>query len=66
MKKFFRTYWGKGLLYAAVILSALLLMASVLGAVYMVLDGYYFRTEEVIREEKIESMAQDTSAALHP
>ena len=64
MKKFFRTYWGKGLLYAAVILSALLLMASVLGAVYMVLDGYYFRTEEVIREEKIESMAQDTSQDL--
>ena len=64
MKKFFRTYWGKGLLYAAVILSALLLMASVLGAVYMVLDGYYFRTEEVIREEKIELMAQDTSQDL--
>lgn len=64
MKNFFRTYWGKGLLYAAVILSALLLMASVLGAVYMVLDGYYFRTEEVIREEKIESMAQDTSQDL--
>jgi signal transduction histidine kinase len=39
-------------------------MASVLGAVYMVLDGYYFRTEEVIREEKIESMAQDTSQDL--
>lgn len=64
MKKFFRTYWGKGLLYAAVILSALLLMASVLGAGYMVLDGYYFRTEEVIREEKIELMAQDTSQDL--
>lgn len=61
MKKFFRTYWGKGLLYAAVILSVIVLLLSVAAAAYMVIEGYYFRTKEIIREENIEDLAQNTA-----
>jgi len=56
MRNFFRTYVGKGLLYAAVILSALMLALSVLGAAYMISSDYYLKSEEDILNENLESM----------
>lgn len=56
MRNFFRTYVGKGLLYAAVILSAIMLALSVLGAAYMIIDDYYLKSEEDILNENLESM----------
>lgn len=57
MRNFFRTYVGKGLLYAAVILSAIMLALSVLGAAYMISSDYYLKSEEDILNENLESMA---------
>lgn len=56
MRNFFRTYVGKGLLYAAVILSAIMLALSVLGAAYMISSDYYLKSEEDILNENLESM----------
>lgn len=56
MRNFFRTYVGKGLLYVAVILSAIMLALSVLGAAYMIIDDYYLKSEEDILNENLESM----------
>ena len=56
MRNFIRTYVGKGLLYAAVILSAIMLALSVLGAAYMITDDYYLKSEEDILNENLESM----------
>ena len=47
---------GKGLLYAAVILSTIMLALSVLGAAYMIIDDYYLKSEEDILNENLESM----------
>ena len=47
---------GKGLLYAAVILSAIMLALSVLGAAYMISSDYYLKSEEDILNENLESM----------
>lgn len=56
MRNFFRTYVGKGLLYAAVILSTIMLALSVLGAAYMISSDYYLKSEEDILNENLESM----------
>ena len=56
MRNFIRTYVGKGLLYAAVILSTIMLALSVLGAAYMIIDDYYLKSEEDILNENLESM----------
>ena len=56
MRNFFRTYVGKGLLYAAVILSAITLALSVLGATYMICYDYYMKTEADILNENMDSM----------
>ena len=56
MRNFFRTYVGKGLLYAAVVLSAIMLALSVLGAAYMISSDYYLKSEEDILNENLESM----------
>lgn len=56
MRNFIRTYVGKGLLYAAVILSAIMLALSVLGAAYMISSDYYLKSEEDILNENLESM----------
>lgn len=56
MRNFFRTYVGKGLLYAAVILSSIMLALSVLGAAYMIIEDYYLKSEEDILNENLESM----------
>ena len=56
MRNFFRTYVGKGLLYAAVLLSAIMLALSVLGAAYMISSDYYLKSEEDILNENLESM----------
>lgn len=56
MRNFFRTYVGKGLLYAAVILSSIMLALSVLGAAYMISSDYYLKSEEDILNENLESM----------
>lgn len=57
MRNFFRTFAGKGLLYAAVILSAITLALSVLGATYMICYDYYVESEEDILNENLESLA---------
>lgn len=56
MRNFFRTYVGKGLLYAAVILSSIMLALSVLGAAYMIIEDYYLKSEEDILNENLESL----------
>ena len=56
MRNFIRTYVGKGLLYAAVILSTIMLALSVFGAAYMIIDDYYLKSEEDILNENLESM----------
>ena len=61
MKDFFKTFFGKGLLYAAVLISSIVLALSVLGAVYMIYSNYYIQSEEYIREEQIESMVRGSS-----
>ena len=62
MKDFFKTFFGKGLLYAAVLISSIVLALSVLGAVYMIYSNYYIQSEEYIREEQIETMVRGSSA----
>ena len=62
MKDFFRSFFGKGLLYAAVLISSIVLALSVLGAVYMIYSNYYIQSEEYIREEQIETMVRGSSA----
>lgn len=57
MRNFFRSFAGKGLLYAAVVLSAIALTLSVLGATYMICYDYYVKSEEDILNENLESMA---------
>ena len=56
MRNFIRTYVGKGLLYAAVILSTIMLALSVLGAAYMIIEDYYLKSEEDILNENLESL----------
>ena len=56
MRNFFRTYVGKGLLYATVILSTITLALSVLGATYMICYDYYMKTEADILNENMDSM----------
>ena len=62
MKDFFKTFFGKGLLYAAVLISSIVLALSVLGAVYMIYSNYYIQSEDYIREEQIETMVRGSSA----
>ncbi len=56
MRNFFRTYVGKGLLYAAVILSTITLALSVLGATYMICYDYYMKTEADILNENMDTL----------
>ena len=62
MKDFFRSFFGKGLLYAAVLISAIVLALSVLGAAYMYYSDYYTQSEEFIREDQIGVMVRSSSA----
>lgn len=62
MKDFFRSFFGKGLLYAAVLISAIVLALSMLGAAYMYYSNYYTQSEEFIREDQIGVMVRGSSA----
>ena len=64
MKDFFRTFWGKGLLYAAILISTFVLLLSVAGAAYMIYSDYYLRSEEDLRVEMMENMASNTSVEV--
>ena len=62
MKNFFRSFIGKGLLYATVLISSLVLGLSALGSVYMYFSDYYTQTEEYIQDSMITSLIRNTSA----
>ena len=62
MKDFFRSFFGKGLLYAAVLISIVVLVLSGLGAFYMYYSNYYTQSEEYIREDQIGVMVRGSSA----
>ena len=62
MKDFFRSFFGKGLLYAATLVSAIVLALSMLGAAYMYYSNYYTQSEEFIREDQIGVMVRGSSA----
>ena len=62
MKDFFRTFFGKGLLYAAVLISIVVLVLSGLGAFYMYYSNYYTQSEEYIKEEETEYLVRNAAA----
>ena len=62
MKNFFRSFIGKGLLYATVLISSLVLGLSALGSVYMYFSDYYTQTEEYISDSMINSLIRSSSA----
>ena len=57
MKNFFRTFVGKGILYVAVLLSAVILTLSVSCAGYMIFSDYYKYSEQEIEERELERFA---------
>ena len=59
MKNFFRTFVGKGILYTAVILSTLALLASIGAAGYMIYADYYRYSEEDIKKIELERYAEN-------
>lgn len=61
MKDFFRSFFGKGLLYAAVLISTIVLALSIFGAVFMFYSDYYIKTEDVITEELTENVVSNFS-----
>ena len=61
MKDFFRSFFGKGLLYAAVLISTIVLVLSVTGAAFMIYSDYYTRSEESITQEITESVVNKFS-----
>lgn len=61
MKNFFRSFFGKGLLYAAVLISTIVLVLSVTGAAFMIYSDYYTRSEESITQEITESVVNKFS-----
>ena len=61
MKDFFRSFFGKGLLYAAVLISTIVLVLSVTGAAFMIYSDYDIRSEEDITQEMTESVVHKFS-----
>lgn len=62
MKDFFKSFVGKGLLYAAVLISSVALVLSVGCAVYMYYSDYYTQSEEYIGDLMIDSLVRDSAS----